>query len=221
MANLMKELKSEISRLAKKEAKQIELGLKKEIAVLRKRLGATQKRLVEIEQVKKVIKRLPVALAPATEPASDQALRRMRVTAAMIKKMREKKKLTQAQLAAAMGVSLQSVYQWERKEGRLKMRLGVLKALAEVRTKSTRQILKELQAAKPAKKATKKKVAKKKPAKKPAKKKAVKKPAKKKPAKKSAKKKVAKKKVKKVKKSAKKKVAKKKVKKVKKVAKKK
>ncbi len=185
MANLMKELKNEISRLAKKEAKQVELVLKKELAILRKRLSATQKRLAEMEQVKKVIKHLPIAVS-VEEPASDQALRRMRVTAAMVKKMREKKKLSQTQLAAAMGVSLQSVYQWERKEGRLKMRLGVLKALAEVRAKSTRQILKELEAAKAAKPA--KATAKKKPAKKKAKKKAVKKAAKPKAAKKSTKK---------------------------------
>ena len=185
MANLMKELKNEISRLAKKEAKQVELVLKKELAILRKRLSATQKRLAEMEQVKKVIKHLPIAVS-VEEPASDQALRRMRVTAAMVEKMREKKKLSQTQLAAAMGVSLQSVYQWERKEGRLKMRLGVLKALAEVRAKSTRQILKELEAAKAAKPA--KATAKKKPAKKKAKKKAVKKAAKPKAAKKSTKK---------------------------------
>ena len=185
MANLMKELKNEISRLAKKEAKQVELVLKKELAILRKRLSATKKRLAEMEQVKKVIKHLPIAVS-VEEPASDQALRRMRVTAAMVKKMREKKKLSQTQLAAAMGVSLQSVYQWERKEGRLKMRLGVLKALAEARAKSTRQILEELEAAKAAKPA--KATAKKKPAKKKAKKKAVKKAAKPKAAKKSTKK---------------------------------
>ncbi len=203
MANLMKELKNEISRLAKKEAKQIEVGLKKEIAILRKRLSATQKRLAEVEQVKKVVNKLPVGTAPVVENGEQSALRKMRVTGTMIKKMREKKKLSQTQLAKAMGVSLQSVYQWERKAAASlkKMRMTVRKALADVRGKSSRQILKEIEAAKPARPA--------KPAKKPAKKtvkkvtkkaatkKAVKKTAPKKVTKKAPKKKVAKKKAKK------------------------
>ncbi|MBT3277871.1 MAG: helix-turn-helix transcriptional regulator [Phycisphaerales bacterium] len=185
MANLMKELKNEISRLARKEAKQIELTLKKEIAVLRKRLSVTQKRLAEVEQVKKVVAKLPTAPVPVASE-EEIALRRMRVTGTMIKKMREKKKLSQGQLAKAMGVSLQSVYQWERKgdTSLKKMRMSVRKALAEVRGLSTRQILKMIEAQTPAKPA--KKTAKKKPAKTAAKK--------------VGKKKAAKKKVKKVKK---------------------
>jgi adenylate kinase len=219
MANLMKELKNEISRLAKKEAKQIEVALKKEIAILRKRLSATQKRLAEVELVKKVVDKLPAATAPVVENSEETALRKMRVTGTMIKKMREKKKLSQTQLAKAMGVSLQSVYQWERKAAASlkKMRMTVRKALADVRGKSPRQILKEIEAAKLAKPAKAKPV--KKTAKKPVKKttkKTTKKAAPKKAApKKAAPKKAAPKKaVKKApKKAPKKKVAKKKAKK--------
>jgi DNA-binding XRE family transcriptional regulator len=70
-----------------------------------------------------------VSVAAAPPSAADRA----RITGKMVRRIRSRLKLTQAELAALLGVSAQSVYQWERKGGPLTFRRDTKAKLVAVR----------------------------------------------------------------------------------------
>ena len=121
MPNIMSALKSEISRLAKKEAKQVVAPVKKSsasyrglIAGLRKQFGALQK---EVAALKRATPKADKALA-AQEPAG-----RFWITGKGVRALRKRLGLTQAQFAKLVGVTGQSVVNWEGAQGKAPIRL--------------------------------------------------------------------------------------------------
>lgn len=145
MANLAAILKSEISRLARRELRGQVDALKKgagqqrrTIASLRKQVDALERQL---KQVASGARRAAAAAAPAAEGA--EAGQGLRFSAKGFKTWRAKSKLSAEQIAKLLDVSAQSIYNWEAKK--VRPRGAQIAAIAELRTAGKRQILARLE----------------------------------------------------------------------------
>ena len=99
-------------------------------------------------------------------PAAADELDKARITGGMIKRIRKRLGISQADLAKLLGVSGQSVYQWEKKTGRLTLRGNTKSAIVDVRKLGKRDAKRRLEepAAAPKKPRRKKESRKKTPA---------------------------------------------------------
>ncbi len=154
MPNLASILKEEIRRLARKEVKAVFFPVKQDAVALKKRMAGLAKRLARLEKdvafaVSQVGRQVKVA---ATLPVEDK---RVRITAKGMRSMRRKMRLTQAEFAALLGVTGQAVYQWESKQGPLRVRERVKRSILAVRdlgAREARRLVEELAGAKTQKK---------------------------------------------------------------------
>lgn len=144
MATLMKELKAEISRLARKEITR-ELGPARKIQAVQRGLIADLRRQVTALQVE--VKSLKKA-TPTVEmevPAAKEEAGRFWITGKGLKSLRKRLRLTQAELASLAGVTSQAVVNWEKSEGKLSVRRKdtrtKLQGIRALSKKSAREIL--------------------------------------------------------------------------------
>ena len=121
MSNILKELKAEISRLARKEikgelaqVKKINASQRGLIAALRRQVDALQK---EMGVLKKAAPKVEKVLASKKEPEG-----RFWITAKGVKALRKRLGLTQVQFGKLAGVSGQSVVNWEGSKGKAPIR---------------------------------------------------------------------------------------------------
>ena len=119
--NMMSVFKAEISRLARKEAKAVVSPVKKAsatyrglIAGLRKQMDALQK---ELASLKRATPSPDKVLATKTEPEG-----RFWITGKGVKAMRKRTGLTQAKFAKLVGVSVPTVVNWEKTQGKVEIR---------------------------------------------------------------------------------------------------
>lgn len=150
MASLANLLKNEIQRLIRKEVTGTLRDLKKEAAGLRRTVAQQRKRIEALERGKargagKASVETPADVEHDAGPLGTVA-DRIRPTSRMIKGLRTKLGLTQAELAQLLGVSGQSVYQWERKDGAITLRSKTRRALVEVRGLGAREARRRLEA---------------------------------------------------------------------------
>lgn len=144
MPNITQVLKEEIARVSRKELKQDLLRLKQDTVWLKKSLADFKRRIVALERQNRLLKAKSSRLEKVSTP-EPKKLRKMRATGKMIRSLRDKLGLTQAELAKMLEVSGQSVYQWERKEGRLRLRENAKSALQRVRQMGKREVRAELE----------------------------------------------------------------------------
>lgn len=118
--NALSVLKAEISRLARKEAKQVVAPVQKAsatyrgvIAGLRKQINALQK---EVATLKRYVPASERALAN-TEPEG-----RFWITGQGVRAMRKRTGLTQEKFGKLVGVSVPTVVNWEKAEGKVEIR---------------------------------------------------------------------------------------------------
>lgn len=139
MSNVLKELKSEISRLARKEAKQAVAPVKKVNAAYRGLIAGLRKQVVglqnEVATLKKAIPAPEKILSAKTEPEG-----RFWITGKGVKAMRKKTGLTQEKFGKLVGVSVPTVVNWEKAKGKLNLRKAPAGALQELRGKGKREI---------------------------------------------------------------------------------
>ena len=144
MPNIMSALKSEISRLARKEAKQVVAPVKKAsanyrglIAGLRKQVAALQS---EVAALRRAAPKAEKALAAAQEPQG-----RFWITGKGVRALRKRLGLTQAQFGKLAGVSVPTVIKWEGAKGkapiRLKAAIARLQAMRGMGKKQAAEIL--------------------------------------------------------------------------------
>lgn len=139
MPNLATVLKDEIRRLARKEARAAVRPLSRDKVALKRRVADLSRRVVHLEkdvtflvsQAGKTVKAVAAAV-----PVADQ---RIRITAKGMRSLRRKLGLTQAEFAALVGVTAQAVYQWESKQGALRVRERVKRALVTIRNLGARE----------------------------------------------------------------------------------
>ncbi|HNS82042.1 MAG TPA: helix-turn-helix domain-containing protein [Kiritimatiellia bacterium] len=121
MANVMNVLKSEIVRLARKEAKsetaparRIMAAQRGLIADLRRQVGAMQK---ELNVLKKNVASSGRAVLEKAQPKG-----RFWITGKGVRALRKKLGLTQADFARLAGVSVPTIVNWESSKGKVSIR---------------------------------------------------------------------------------------------------
>lgn len=128
MANFASELKSEISRIARKEIRAETQSLKKASAQYRTDIATLKRRITEQDRV---ISRLRKG-KPATETSkTSEEGTQLRFRADGFASLRKKLGLSAADMGKLLGVSLQTVYHWEK--GQSKPRASQMQRIAEVR----------------------------------------------------------------------------------------
>lgn len=136
MPNIASLLKAEIVRLARKEVRTETTGLKKasaqyraEIAALKRRATALEKQLAKVSKsaTKDVAERVPETNA------------RVRFSAKGLAKHRQRLGLSAADLGTLLGVTAQSIYNWE--AGKTRPREEQVAAIATLRGMGKRQAL--------------------------------------------------------------------------------
>ena len=131
MSTFANQLKSEISRLAKKEVRAETQALKKAAAQYRSEIAALKRRVTGLEsQIKKIGKGAARSRTAQTE-SSDEAGPALRFRVAGFAALRKKLGISAAEMGQLLGVSAQSVYHWE--TGKTKPRASQLAAIAAVR----------------------------------------------------------------------------------------
>jgi len=136
MPNIATVLKEEIRRLARKEVKAQLADLKAASARYRKDLAALKRKIAEQDRA---LARLGKARPAATRaaPTSTDPGTQLRFSPSWVSKHREKLELSAADYAALVGVSMLTVYNWEK--GRSRPQRKQLEALSEVRKLGKRE----------------------------------------------------------------------------------
>lgn len=153
MPDLNRLLKEEIARLARKEVRAEVEQLKKVSAQYRHDIAALKRHVAGLEKELGRLRRKANghAAADAAEAAGEAAATRHRFSAARLRTMRQRLELSAADFGALVGVSAQTVYNWEGETTRPKPEQ--LAAIATVRAMGKRALrarLAELSTAAPA-----------------------------------------------------------------------
>ena len=138
--NVMSVLKAEISRLAKKEAKREVAPVKKVSATYRGLIAGLRKRIDSLEKelagVKRSAPKAQKVLASKTEPQG-----RFWITGKGVRAMRKKTGLTQEKFGKLVGVSVPTIVNWEKVEGKVEIRRKATMArLQELKGKGKREV---------------------------------------------------------------------------------
>lgn len=144
MPNIATVLKSEISRIARKELRSETEGLKKTIASQRSDLVALKRRVQNLEKALKLVARVAASSKPATQQGTDEESEggQVRFRAAGMASNRKRLGLSAADFGLLVGATGQSVYAWE--TGKSKPRAQNLAAIAALRGVAKREVAKKL-----------------------------------------------------------------------------
>jgi DNA-binding XRE family transcriptional regulator len=143
MPNIAMVLKDEVTRLARKEARSQTEGLKKASAQYRRDIAALKRRVVDLERQVSLLEGL-VLKKPAAPPTSDGAMR-VRFTPKGLRAQRARLGFSAASYAQLMGVSPQSIYNWEREITRpRKEQIAALAALRGIGKREAQARLRQL-----------------------------------------------------------------------------
>ena len=129
MPNIASVLKSEISRIARKEVRSETQTLKKAVITHRSEIAALKRRAAELEQQLRRATKNMVRAAPP--PISEDSGRPPRVSAKAIASVRRRLGLSAEGFGRLLGASGQSVYNWE--AGKAKPRTKHLVKIASLR----------------------------------------------------------------------------------------
>jgi len=141
MPNIGSVLKSEISRVARKELRGETQALKKSISQYRTQIADLKRRMQALEkQVKRVGKTAARGGAEAQE--KEEAGGGVRFSAKGLAAHRRRLGLSAAALARLLGVSALSVYKWE--SGKVRPRAKQLEAIAALRSMGKREAAERL-----------------------------------------------------------------------------
>ena len=128
MPDIAKVLREEIQRLTRKEIKAAIAYLKKDNATLKRTAADHKRRLAQLERDNKRLLTQAKKLRETAVKPADVEVEKARITAKMIKSIRDKLGLSQAKLAEILGITPNTVLLWEKKEGRLTFRNPETKA---------------------------------------------------------------------------------------------
>lgn len=141
MSTFANQLKSEISRLAKKEVRTETQALKKASTQYRSEIATLKRRIAGLEaQIKKEGK--GAGRVKAAEIMDEKYGTSHRFRVAGFAALRKKLNISAAEMGKLLGVSAQSVYHWE--TGKTKPRASQLAAIAEVRKMGKRAVAAKL-----------------------------------------------------------------------------
>jgi len=135
MPNIAAVLRSEISRVARKEVHGETLALKKAVGAQRSQIAALKRRTEALEKQLRHLSKISAKVAPAA--ASDESPDTRRFSAKSLTSQRRRLELSAADCGLLLGASSQSIYNWE--EGKARPRAKYLPAIAALRTLGKRE----------------------------------------------------------------------------------
>ena len=136
MPNIASILKSEISRVARKEIRAEVLTLKKAVGSQRKEIAALKQRAQALEQIlRKLGRGQRAAPEPVAAEEGDSGVRRF--SAKGLLSLRTRLGLSAAECGALVGASSQSIYNWE--QGKARPSARHLPAIAALRGMGKRE----------------------------------------------------------------------------------
>jgi len=143
MPNVAVVLRDEIARLARKELRSQTEGLKKASAQYRRDIAALKRQVVELERQVSFLEGLVLKKPPVSSAANATA--RVRFTAKGLRAQRKRLGLSAADYAQLVGVSPQSIYNWEREITRpRKEQIAILVALRAMGKREAQVRLRQL-----------------------------------------------------------------------------
>ena len=135
MPNIASILKEEIVRLARKELRSETEGLKKASAQYRSEIAALKRRVVALEkQLAGLSKRASNKVTPKADPETATGVR---FSAKGLAKHRQRLGLTAEHMGTLLGVSAQTVYNWE--AGKTRPRQQQMTTISAVRSLGKKQ----------------------------------------------------------------------------------
>ena len=140
MPNIGAMLKQEITRLARREVRVQVQATKKASTQYRRHIAALRRQVTALERQLALLKRRGTTSAPA---ATSDAPQKVRFVAKGLKSQRARLGLSAAEFGRLVGVSAQSIYNWE--QGHATPRAGQLAVLAARRGIGKREALKLLE----------------------------------------------------------------------------
>lgn len=142
MPNIGSVLKSEISRVSRKEVRGETQTLKKSVSQYRGQIADLKRRLQALEQqVKRLSKTTPRGATP--QPAAEaEPESHLRFSAKGLAAQRKRLGLSAASVARLLGVSALSVYKWE--SGKTRPRAKQIEAIATLRRMGKREAVQRL-----------------------------------------------------------------------------
>lgn len=132
-------LREEIARLARKEIRQSLDPLRKQVVDLRRRLRDAEKTIAQLQRsTKKAVAVSDKTGVVVPSPEGDEEDRQVRIPAGSVRKHRQRLRLTQAELAALLGVTPHTVHRWEK--GLANPREASREAFAALREAGVREV---------------------------------------------------------------------------------
>ena len=135
MSELTKVLRTEISRVAKKEARGLVEPVHKSSSAAKRELVALKRRVAGLEQALSILKKLTRNPAAAFKPVGPA--RAIRFTARGVRAQRDRLGMSAEDFGKLLGVSSQAIYNWE--HGAARPRTALLDRLAVVRAIGKRE----------------------------------------------------------------------------------
>jgi DNA-binding transcriptional regulator YiaG len=139
MPNLNLVFRKEVSRIVSRETRAVVDPLIAKLLALKKEI-AEQKQMLKVLVENAGLQSKIVSVKDKIKPLPEEALGKVRIGGKLIKKMRTKLKMTRAVLAKMLGVSQNSVYQWE--SGKVRPRKQVIARLVALRNMGKKDIKK-------------------------------------------------------------------------------
>ena len=131
MPNILGVLKSEITRLSRKEAKKYVAPLKEKLSVVSRNIILKKRQIAQLEKRVSRLEKLAVSSVPDSPAVPSEELEKVRVSPRLVKSQRKRLKISQPQLAKLLGVSAAAVRSWE--QGRTLPRKENLIAFVAIR----------------------------------------------------------------------------------------
>lgn len=148
MPNFTKMFQEEVRRLARKEFKASLENVRREIVEARRAVSQLRKKIAAMQKENKGTAEKAVKGVLQKAAAETEEKDRARISSTTIRTMRKKLGLTQLEMGKLLNVSGQSVYQWERRGGRLRLRNATRKAILELKKLGVREARRRLEALK-------------------------------------------------------------------------
>ena len=142
MPNIAAILKSEISRVARKQVRAEVLGLRKAVVAYRGEIAALKRRTQALEQHLRRLSKMSAKVAPAAADAKPSQARRF--SAKGLASQRRRLGLSAHDCGLLVGASGQSVYNWE--GGKARPQAKHLPAIAALRTLGKKEARARLEA---------------------------------------------------------------------------
>ena len=141
MPNIASIIKSEISRVARKEVRGEIGALKKTVGAYRAEIAALKRRAPALEQQLRRLGRVSAKIAPAAENEVSSDTRRF--SAKGLAAQRRRLGLSAHDCGLLLGVSAQSIYNWE--AGKVRPRATHLPAIAALKTLEKKEAMAHLE----------------------------------------------------------------------------